>query len=565
MAIYPIGDDRNPITQAARLRNATVAQSKTPFDSNRPLTVAKKELQQSVDIGKTFNPELASRLESIAAGEKPAGGPLASVLNSRAFKVILSPLQVVDTPRRAVVSGLREVMDAFDTDPNTTASFSDFAKQTKDVNYGFGTAFPMKGWLGRVVGFAGDVLLDPLTYATLGSTVAKKAVVKGALTAEGKQLTTRAALGGAKNVSNREGRKALADLTRSRLEAAVARGETGITRQYIDELYASVASVGKSALPKELAMEMGIKGPGVYYFGSRVRVPFTGVFGKSLEYGITRTRLGVTNTRLGEFIQKYVTPTGTGSVKGMSPDDIRNLRADLSAGRIPADRAVNVGHLLSAEDARRVGNARYLDDAETSVMNRVINHPDFESIRYRMGELIEKPNAAALASLSPGQREALDATKAWLASTVDEVESFKRLADPDFTMNRVVEYFPRMASDEAIKLHDEIGDVGFSAMVGDVDLTDVVNRGSDVGATAGSFRSRGIVAGDKWFGHILTENDLTSRQLNYLARNAKFGNSIKFDFLILMHRRYFLSTFDKLLKKLALRTCMSIWLRMLPT
>jgi len=449
-------------------------------------------LQQSVDIGKTFNPELASKLASIAAGEKPAGGPLGSILNSRAFKAILSPLQIIDTPRRAVVSGLREVMDAFDTDPNTTASFSDFTKQTKDVHYGFGTAFPMKGWLGRVVGFAGDVLLDPLTYATLGSTVAKKAVVKGALTAEGKQLTTRAALGGAKNVSNREGRKALADLTRSRLEAAVVRGETGISRQYIDELYASVASVGKSALPKELAMEMGIKGPGVYYFGSRVRVPLTGVFGKSLEYGITKTRLGFTNTRLGEFIQKYVTPTGTGSVRGMAPEDIRNLRADLSAGRIPADKASNVGHLLSAEDARRVGNARYLDDAETGVMNKVVNDPDFESIRYRLGELIEKPDALVLASLSAGQRRALDATKTWLASTVDEVEAFKRLADPDFEMNRVVEYFPRMASDEAIKLHDEIGDTAFNDMIGDVDLTDPISHGSDVGATAGSFRSRGI-------------------------------------------------------------------------
>ena len=527
MVYYPLGDNRNPITAAYRAnRGAYEGVGELPD----PLVAAKTKLQQSVDIGKTFNPELASKLESIAAGEKPAGGPLASVLNSRAFKAILSPLQVIDTPRRAVVSGLREVMDAFDTDPNTTASFSDFTKQTKDVNYGFGTAFPIKGWLGRVVGFAGDVLFDPLTYATLGSTVAKKAVVKGALTAEGKQLTTRAALGGAKNVSNREGRKALADLTRSRLEAAVARGETGISRQYIDELYASVASVGKSALPKELAMEMGIKGPGVYYFGSRVRVPLTGVFGKSLEYGITKTRLGVTNTRLGEFIQKYVTPTGTGSVRGMAPEDIRNLRADLSAGRIPADKASNVGHLLSAEDARRVGNARYLDDSETAVMNRVINHPDFESIRYRMGELIEKPNAAALASLSPGQREALDATKAWLSSTVDEVEAFKRLADPDFTMNRVTEYFPRMASDEAIKLHDEIGDTAFNEMIGDVDLTDVVNRGSDVGATAGSFRSRGIVAGDVWFGHTLKEEDLTSRQLNLLARNGLNGNSIKFDF-----------------------------------
>lgn len=527
MVYYPLGDNRNPITAAYRSNRVDYKGGEGLPD---PLLAAKTKLQQSVDIGKTFNPELTSELEGIAAGEKPAGGPLATILNSRIFKAILSPLQVVDTPRRAVISGLREVMDAFDTDPNTTASFSDFTKQTKDVHYGFGTAFPMKGWLGRVVGFVGDVALDPLTYATLGSTVAAKSVVKGTLTAAGKQMTTRAALGGVKNVAGREGRKALADLTRSRLEAALVRGEAGISRKYIDDLYQQVTSVGKRALPKELALEMGIKGPGVYYFGSRVRVPFTGVFGKSLEYGLVRTRLSFVNTRLGEFIQKYVTPTGTGSVKGMSPDDIRNLRADLAAGRIAPEKASNVGHLLSAEDARRVGNARYLDDAESGVMNKVINDPDFESIRYRLGELIEKPDAAVLASLSVGQRRALDATKAWLASTVDEVEAFKRLADPNFEMNRVVEYFPRMASDEALKLHDEIGDVGFSKMIGDVDLTDPITHGSDVGSTAGSFRSRGIVAGDKWFGHTLVDTDLTSRRLNYLARNAKMGNSIKFDF-----------------------------------
>ena len=527
MVYYPLGDNRNPITAAYRSNRVDYKGGEGLPD---PLLAAKTKLQQSVDIGKTFNPELTSELEGIAAGEKPAGGPLATILNSRIFKAILSPLQVVDTPRRAVISGLREVMDAFDTDPNTTASFSDFTKQTKDVHYGFGTAFPMKGWLGRVVGFVGDVALDPLTYATLGSTVAAKSVVKGTLTAAGKQMTTRAALGGVKNVAGREGRKALADLTRSRLEAALVRGEAGISRKYIDDLYQQVTSVGKRALPKELALEMGIKGPGVYYFGSRVRVPFTGVFGKSLEYGLVRTRLSFVNTRLGEFIQKYVTPTGTGSVKGMSPDDIRNLRADLAAGRIAPEKASNVGHLLSAEDARRVGNARYLDDAETGVMNKVINDPDFESIRYRLGELIEKPDAAVLASLSVGQRRALDATKAWLASTVDEVEAFKRLADPNFEMNRVVEYFPRMASDEALKLHDEIGDVGFSKMIGDVDLTDPITHGSDVGSTAGSFRSRGIVAGDKWFGHTLVDTDLTSRRLNYLARNGLNGNSIKFDF-----------------------------------
>ena len=90
---------------------------------------------------------------------------------------VLKPLIIVDTPRRAVISGIRETVDALDSDPNTNASWNDFKKQTSDSSYGFGTAFPMKGWAGRTVGFVGDVLLDPLTYATLGGAVPAKAVV----------------------------------------------------------------------------------------------------------------------------------------------------------------------------------------------------------------------------------------------------------------------------------------------------------------------------------------------------------------------------------------------------
>jgi hypothetical protein len=104
-----------------------------------------------------------------------------------------------------------------DSDPNTNASWGDFKKQTMDASYGFGTAFPMKGFLGRAIGFIGDVALDPLTYATFGSTVAKKAVVKGLVDSTGKAVSTRAALGGVKNVSGRQGRAALAELSKKRL------------------------------------------------------------------------------------------------------------------------------------------------------------------------------------------------------------------------------------------------------------------------------------------------------------------------------------------------------------
>jgi hypothetical protein len=98
-------------------------------------------------------------------------------LTPTVIKSLLTPIQIVDTGRRAVISGVREVADLLDSDTKTKASFGDFIGQARDVNYGFGTAFPIKGWRGRVLGFIGDVALDPLTYATLGGTVAAKSVV----------------------------------------------------------------------------------------------------------------------------------------------------------------------------------------------------------------------------------------------------------------------------------------------------------------------------------------------------------------------------------------------------
>ena len=75
---------------------------------------------------------------------------------------VLKPLIIIDTPRRAVISGVRELVDVLDSDPETNASFSDFLKQSRDVTYGFGTAFPVKNkWGGRILGFIGDVALDP--------------------------------------------------------------------------------------------------------------------------------------------------------------------------------------------------------------------------------------------------------------------------------------------------------------------------------------------------------------------------------------------------------------------
>lgn len=133
-------------------------------------------------------PRLGDRAGLIAQGQDTStdGGALGNVgkllIDNPITKGVLGGLTAIDTPRRLVISSARELVDAIDGDPLTDASFKDLFSQTKDVSYGFGTAFPMEGWGGRVVGFLGDVLLDPLTYATLGSSVPGKALVKGTTT-----------------------------------------------------------------------------------------------------------------------------------------------------------------------------------------------------------------------------------------------------------------------------------------------------------------------------------------------------------------------------------------------
>jgi hypothetical protein len=173
MALPPINQQEflKRLSQVAATKTASATQKTTAPKNNATPAPATSGLQGLLDRKKT----------------ESSGG-----LGLKLLSTALKPLTILDTPRRAIISGIRETVDALDGDPTTTASWNDFKKQTSDVTYGFGTAFPMKGFLGRAIGFIGDVALDPLTYATFGSTVAKKAVVKGLVDSTGKAVSTRA-------------------------------------------------------------------------------------------------------------------------------------------------------------------------------------------------------------------------------------------------------------------------------------------------------------------------------------------------------------------------------------
>ena len=276
---------------------------------------------------------------------RPKAGPGASSL-----KNLLMPLQILDTPRRAVISGVREIVDVLDTDPNTNASFGDFLNQTKQFDYGFGKAFPMKGWAGRIVGLIGDVAFDPLTYATLGGTVAAKATM---LNNAGELVKTRSLIG--KSVIGREGREKLASFTQQRMEWMNKSGVANFSKDEILSAYKNIAAQGKRALPDVMSKELGIKGPGIYYFGSRVKVPGTDVVGKFLERGITSTRLGLVNTSGIKSLHRAITPRGIGAIEYFGEGTIRKYRIALANGSL-SDRDAQLGRvILNADDIRRIG------------------------------------------------------------------------------------------------------------------------------------------------------------------------------------------------------------------
>ena len=65
---------------------------------------------------------------------------------------------------------------------------------SSDTDYGFGQLLDkdMSPWLSRPLGFAGDVALDPLTYASFGATKVAGAIEKGAKVAEAASAASKA-------------------------------------------------------------------------------------------------------------------------------------------------------------------------------------------------------------------------------------------------------------------------------------------------------------------------------------------------------------------------------------
>ena len=439
--------------------------------------------------------------------QKKSGEPQG--LGMKVLSTALKPLIILDTPRRAIISGIRETADMLDSDPNTNASWGDFRKQTMDASYGFGTAFPMKGFLGRAIGFIGDVALDPLTYATFGSTVAKKAVVKGLVDSTGKAISTRAALGGVKNVSGRQGRAALAELSKKRLTKMADDGMK-FTDGQIDSIVKDIYAQGKRAMPGFLKDDIGIKGPGIYYFGSRVKVKGSGPVGDFLERKLTSTRLALVSPKSklnpGQYVHRAITPDGTYQIGYVDNEVIKKYRIGLANGTLsPREAVVGMGVLRMADDQRLI-TAKALEKG-TQAANDVVTDSGMTNFKTDLHTVLE---SGADVSTSDPRYFAVGKIRQFFKTLGDDIDLDAQNLDDTFVFNRRDNYVPHMESDQAIVARIKMGEEAWDTKVSGSRITDTRK-------TASSFRGRKYDEGDIFFGHTLTGGEGID-ELNRMAR-----------------------------------------------
>lgn len=167
-------------------------------------------------------------------------------------------LDIVDTPRAAVVSGIQEASDAIGiTEGN--ASWGDWLQQTRD-NMGFGewvenVDSDIPHWRKVMYGFAGDLAADPLLYLSAGTVPALKNSSKGATALE--------------SAFNKASRRGLAETVVEVGEDAITRG--AVTREAVDSLSTEAGKRGRAAFTRKGLARAGVSADDVAELGLDVR------------------------------------------------------------------------------------------------------------------------------------------------------------------------------------------------------------------------------------------------------------------------------------------------------
>lgn len=388
-------------------------------------------------------------------------GLVGDILGSAPAKILLKPLIALDVPRRVIISGIKEGVDIFGPDD---ASFGDFMKQVKDPTFGVGK-FVNTGskWADRILGFVGDVALDPLTYATFG----------------------------ASSFAGSGGRLALANLAK----------DAGFEGAKL----AQIARYGRAALDADEIARLGVNRSGIYMFGKRlpqVRIAGTGKIGELGERALAGLRLAGSETKLGSAMQKAFTP-----------QDYKELRIALAKGDVPPSKVGDVITTIVSRDTERQMAARASNEGQRRVAQTMAEagESEIQSTRKTLHKYMENPEL--LADASPIEQRALSRWIDLFSSFWDDVDAIIKGVDPDGGFGRFQNYFPHMTTDAADKWMREARGAYSD------EVAELIDRPVD---PASVFQHRKLKEGMEWFGTKLGKDDLTVDRLNEIARNGGF-------------------------------------------
>ena len=523
-----------------------IPQEKTkpkPTTSFGPSQKASLSYRDSVINSLRKAPSLKQDIGNISQGQPQSSpGALGSigraVLNNPLTRGVLSGLDTIDKPKRFVISGIREFVDAVDGDAKTKASLKDFGSQIQDPLFGFGRVYQKDGWGGRIVGLIGDLALDPINWLTLGGAIAPKAAIQAsklvarevgeAIAREGsEELVARGAqnLGqqialdmnkvtkarefiGTKSITGRSGGAALANAAR----------KFGATDTQIAEIFKR----NRLGVPDTLVPLMGLNNHGLTMFGSRLKLPFTGLLSKGLATALTGSRLGIVNSKYGEKLFKAITPGGT-----FGDINLRDLRFAARAGKpLPAGLTPSMAAVILSSTSSARASKRIAIREGAGLMGRVLEHPDVVAEADTLYKVMDVDPT----EITPRQQRALNVIFPLKEQLYKNIESYGievggGSAD-DFqiaTWRR--NWFPHKMTQAA---QDFANNSQSQAAVNVRQYMKVDH--SNIG---GSFESRNLerlVKSGKeviWFGNVLTEDDIAKGidRLNELANIGGFkGN-----------------------------------------
>ena len=390
--------------------------------------------------------EAAARFASLAAtkkkkkAEEPGGwkGLVAAAFDNPVAKVALAPLTALDYGRSALVSTVQEIADSVDGNADTKGSFGDLFSQTKN-HIGFGDIKQFKTnnkWLDRLIGFTGDVALDPLTWTTLGLGnlasaggkigLAANIAEKGAVKVAAKEITEQAL----ENMLSRVGKNGLSKLTAAEREAfGLAKPGLYFGRPFAKEAGKGVLIPGTTKVGEKLASGLGSVKNSI--LGSKPvtkllvdsKTGFLRSAPEGLEEALTKLATGkgkITATQAAAFVSSHSKKAALAgaftNAWSRQADNILNEVSKDEAARVALTHAAEAGDVSNSVVA---ATRKWFDDVRSAYLTETGKTSD--AIGYRDNYMPHVWGDEGRAVLAGETEVAQDLRKA-MKITVDEVK-----------------------------------------------------------------------------------------------------------------------------------------------